>query len=190
MASEYPVTYFKAPGRENTEATLQSALKYAREEGIRNIIVATTKGDTALRASEIFQGFNLVVVTHMAGFRAPGSQELPEEVRERIEERGGKVLTTTHALAGVGRGIRVKTGTWTPVEMIAQTLRLFGQGTKVAVEITAMAADAGYIPMDEDVIAIGGTGRGADTALHIKPAHSNNFFDLKVKKIICKPENF
>lgn len=190
MRSEYSIIYFKTPGRVNTEATLQSALKYAKEEGIKNILVATTKGDTGLRASELFQGFNLVVVTHMTGFRGPGIQEVAGEVREKIKERGGKVLTTTHALAGVGRGIRIKTGTWTPVEIMAQTLRLFGEGTKVAIEITVMAADAGCIPMDEDVIAIGGTGRGADTALHIRPAHSNNFFDLKVKRIICKPGNF
>jgi len=190
MVLEYPVTYFEAPGEENTEAALQSALRYAREKGIKNIIVATTSGDTGLRATEILQDFNLVVVSHMTGHRAPGTQEMANEIRDKIQERGGKVLTTTHALAGVGTGIRTKTGTWMPVEIVAQTLKLFGEGTKVAIEITVMAADSGHIPMDEDVIAIGGTGRGADTALHIKPAHSNNFFDLKVKGIICKPERF
>jgi len=114
---------------------------------------------------------------------------MPEEIRKKIQGGGGKLLTTTHALSGVGRGIRKETGTWMPVEIMAKTLKLLGEGTKVAVEITVMAADSGFIPMDEDAIAIGGTSRGADTALHIKPAHSNNFFDLKVKRIICKPEN-
>lgn len=190
MSLEYSVIYFEAPGRENTEAALQSALNYAKEMRIKNIIVATTGGDTGLRAADIFRDFNLVVVTHMTGHRTPGSQEMAEEVREKIQQRGGKVLTTIHALAGVERGIRIKTGAWMPVEIMAQTLKLFGEGTKVGIEITVMAADSGYIPMDEDVIAIGGTGRGADTVLHIKPAHSNNFFDLKVKRVICKPENF
>jgi len=190
MGLRHSVTYFETPGRENTEAALQSALRYAKERLIKNIIVASTGGDTGLRAVEVFQDFNLVVVTHMTGHGAPGTQEMPKEVREKIQEKGSKVLTTTHALAGVGRGIRIKTGTWMPVEIVAQTLRLFGEGTKVAIEITVMAADSGQVPMDEDVIAIGGTGGGADTALHIKPAHSNNFFDLKVKTIICKPENF
>jgi len=190
MGLHYPVTYFEAPGGENTEAVLQSALQYARERLIKNIIVASTGGDTGLSAVEVFQDFNLVVVTHMTGHRTPGTQEMVKEIREKIQGKGGKVLTTTHALAGVGRGIRIKTGTWMPVEIVAQTLKLFGEGTKVAIEITVMAADSGHIPMNEDVIAIGGTSRGADTALHIKPAHSNNFFDLKVKTIICKPENF
>ena len=50
-----------------------------------------------------------------------------------------------------------------------------------------MAADAGLISTKENVIAMGGTGRGVDTALVIKPANVQSFFDLKVKEIICKP---
>jgi len=75
------------------------------------------------------------------------------------------------------------------VEIIAQTLRLFGQGTKVCAEITLMATDAGLISMN-DVIAIGGTNVGADTACFISPAHTYTFFDLKMKELLCKPINF
>ena len=50
-----------------------------------------------------------------------------------------------------------------------------------------MAADSGMIPVDEDVIAIAGTEEGADTALVIKPAYSWEFFNLRIKEIICKP---
>jgi len=73
---------------------------------------------------------------------------------------------------------------------MAYTLRTFGQGTKVAVEIAVMAADAGLVRTDEDVISMGGTASGADTALVIQPACSADFFDLKVKEIICKPVLF
>jgi hypothetical protein len=59
----------------------------------------------------------------------------------------------------------------------------------VAVEIAVMAADAGALS-GEDIVAIGGSGRGADTALIIKPAHQNNFFDLKIREVICKPREF
>ena len=45
-------------------------------------------------------------------------------------------------------------------EVVANTLRIFGQGMKVACEITLMAADAGLVRTDEDVIAIGGTSHG------------------------------
>ncbi|MFQ5711288.1 MAG: pyruvate kinase alpha/beta domain-containing protein [Candidatus Geothermarchaeales archaeon] len=189
-ASEHLTTYFKEPGRVNTETTLEKVLKYVEESGIRNVLVATTTGYTGLLASKLFKDVNLVVVTHHTGFKGPGHQELPNEAREKILARGAKVLTTTHALSGVERSVRKRMNTWLPVEIIAQALRCFGQGTKVAIEITVMAADAGLIPMDEDVLAIGGTDRGADTALHIKPAHSNNFFDLRVRRIICKPQDF
>lgn len=47
-----------------------------------------------------------------------------------------------------------------PVEIIAAALRMFGQGTKVCVEVATMAADAGMIPSGEPVIVVGGTGPG------------------------------
>jgi hypothetical protein len=72
-------------------------------------------------------------------------------------------------------------------EVVANTLRMFGQGMKVVCEITLMAADAGLVRTDEDIIVIGGTGRGADTAVVLKPVNSEDFFDLKVKEILCKP---
>jgi hypothetical protein len=65
-----------------------------------------------------------------------------------------------------------------------------GEGTKVCVEITLMAADAGLIPVDGDVVAIAGTGRGADTALRIQPVNTSRFFDLKIREIIAKPHVF
>jgi hypothetical protein len=74
-----------------------------------------------------------------------------------------------------------------PSGIIAQTLRLFGQGMKVVVEIAAMAADAGVIPADKDVLVVAGSNRGADTAVVIKPANSHLLFDMVVKEIIAKP---
>ena len=70
---------------------------------------------------------------------------------------------------------------------MANTLRVFGQGLKVAIEITMMAADAGLVSPEEEVIAIAGTGRGADTAIVVKPANAHNAFALRIKEIICKP---
>jgi hypothetical protein len=74
--------------------------------------------------------------------------------------------------------------------MMAQTLRMLGQGLKVCVEIATMALDAGLIPYGEEVVAVAGSSTGADTAVVIVPAHSNRFFDTKVKEIICKPREF
>jgi hypothetical protein len=115
--------------------------------------------------------------------------KLKGENCKKILKNGAKILTATHALSGVERAIRKKFATIMPLELVAHTLRLFGEGTKVCVEIAIMAADAGLIPVDREVIAIGGTGRGTDAALVMKPATASRFFNLEITEIIAKPRN-
>ena len=186
---ERKTVYFETPGEQNTESVLELVKNYAQAEGIRDIVVASTTGETGAKASRVLKGFNVVVVSHHVGFREPGMWEMEEDNRRKILENGAKILTATHALSGVERAIRKKFGTVMPLELIAHALRLFGEGTKVCVEITVMAADAGLIPADRNVIAMAGTSKGVDTALVIKPASSSHFFDLEVKEIIAKPRS-
>ena len=169
------------------EDIFPSVKKRADTLGIKTILVATTSGATGLRTAETFKGYNVVVVTHSHGFREKDEAELKPEYREKIVAACGKILTTTHAFGGVGRAVRNKFNTYQIDELIANTLRIFGQGTKVAVEIALMAADSGLISVQENVISIGGTGRGADTALVLQAANVNNFFDVKVREVITKP---
>jgi len=183
--------YFTNAGSNNTQATLEAAHERAKKLRIKKIVISSCSGETAFRALDLFgKDFSLVIVTHVTGFKKPDYQELAEKDRERLLERGASVLTAQHAFGGVGRAFRNKTGTYQIDEVIAYTLRTFGQGTKVAIEIALMAADAGLIRTDEDVISIGGTANGVDTALLLKPAHIQNFFDLKVGEVICKPADF
>ncbi len=176
--------YFENEGEHNLDKTLELVSKVA-DNNIK-IIVATTKGTTALRAIEIFDPRQLIIVRHQAGFYEPFTQEMPEEVEEKIISSGAKLITAGHAFAGLDRGVRRKLNTWQHSEHVAMVYRTFGQGTKVCVEIVLMAADAGLIKYEE-VIAIGGTGRGADTAWSILPAHTSNYMDLRLNKLICKP---
>jgi len=187
---ERKTVYFDSAGRHNTDVVLKLAKQYAEAEGIGDIVVASTTGETGAKAAQMFKGFNVVVVTHHVGFRDPGVNELKEEFRQQISGNGAKILTATHALSSVERAVRKRFGTLQPLELIANALRLMGEGTKVCVEIVIMAADAGLIPVDKDVIAIGGTGRGADTAMVIKPANASKFFDLKIRETIAKPRDF
>jgi len=189
-AVECKTVYFEASGEQNTESVLELVKNYAQAEGIRDIVVASTTSETGVKASRVFKGFNVVVVSHHVGFQESGVWEMKEEEnRRKILENGAKILTATHALSGVERAVRKNFGTIMPLEIIAHTLRLFGEGTKVCVEITIMAADAGLIPVERDIIAIGGTGRGADTALVIKPATASSFFDLEIRETIARPRN-
>jgi hypothetical protein len=166
---------------------MEIACARAQELGIRSIVVASTRGETALAAARAFAGHNLVVVTHVYGARAPNEQELAAENQQRLAEAGARIVTAAHALGGAGRAVRKKLGTYQVDEIIAHTLRLFGEGTKVAVEITLMAADAGLVRTDEEVIAIGGTSQGADTALVLRPANTHSLLELRVLEILCKP---
>jgi hypothetical protein len=191
---ETKTTYFDKPGgEENTNKTLELARARAEELGIKTVIVASTVGDTAVKAMKVFKGSKVVVVTHTTGFYKPDEQEFTEENRKLVEKKGGLLLTTTHAFGGIQRSLASsQSGPHPPPglamgDVIAMALRTFGQGTKVALEIAAMAADAGLVRTDEEVVSIGGTGRGADTALVLQPSHVHRFFHTRVKEVICKP---
>lgn len=182
--------YFENAGKQNTEALLKFVKERAESSGLHDIVVASTWGETGEAASKLLKGYNVVVVTHHTGFSEPGVQQLAEEYRKKILENGAKIFTGTHSLSSAERAVRKKFGTQLPLELIASTLRLMGEGTKVCVEIVLMAADAGLIPIDRDVIAVAGTSKGADTALVIKPANASRFFDLKIREVIAKPREF
>ncbi len=181
--------YFEKPGKVNTEQTLTLAYKRGRELGLNEVVIASTKGETAYQAMEIFEGFNIVTVTYHAGFKEPFKRAMADDVRKDLEAKGVTVVSATHALSGVERSISKKYSGCYPALLIADTLRLFGQGTKVAVEISIMAADAGALT-GNDMVSIGGTSRGADSALILKPANQSDLFDLRVREIICKPRAF
>ncbi len=189
MMREEKIFYFdEYKEEENTEKLLGLVKDYCDRKGVKDIVIASTRGLTARLAMNIFSSneYNVVIVTHVCWFRGY-KQEFDEELRKKLEERGYKVLTTAHAMSGINRAVGNKFGGYTPGSIIASTLRLFCEGMKVAVEIACMAADAGYIPIDRDVVAIAGTGRGADTAILLEPKTSRNFFDIKIKEIIAKP---
>ena len=184
---EAKTVYFENPGTENTEDVLRIARQRAEELDIKTIPVASTRGDTAIRAMEVFKGLRVIIVTHAAGFLAPDTQQFTDENRKIVEDKGGVMLTTTHAFRGVNRAVRDKFNTVTAVDIMANNLYIFGQGFKVACEIAMMAADSGLVRTDEDVISIGGSNLGADAALVLKPVNSHHFFDLKIQEILCKP---
>ncbi len=179
--------YFTETGPENTDRALELAGARAEALGIERVVVATTRGMTAVRAAERLPGLELVAVTHSTGFKEPGVQELTGENRAALEEAGVHILTAQHAFGGVGRAVRKKLGTYEIEEIIAYTLRTFGQGMKVVAEIALMAADAGLVLPDEPIVAVAGTGRGADTVVILRPANAQAFFDLEFLEIVCMP---
>ena len=184
------ILYFERGGSQNNDGVIQAVQKRARELGIEHVVIASDTGETALKFWKAFQGMGmkLISVAEHAGYDGGDESSIDGDQRKELESRGIKVLVSAHALSGVGRSITKKFGGISHVEIIAYTLRLLGcEGIKVAVEISVMAADAGVIPTNREVIAVGGSGGGADSAIVLKAAHMNNFFDLEIREIIAKP---
>jgi uncharacterized protein len=181
------IFYWPRPGKSNTRSTIDRALRRARELKIKHAVIATCSGASARSLRGKADGIKVVAVSHQSGFARPGGQEMSSKARDFLVRRGVAVLTATHFFGGFGRAIRFKYGGLEPEETAANVLRIFGEGTKVAVEIAVMALDAGLIPYGRDVIALGGTGQGVDTALVCRPSHGKDFFNFEVREIVCKP---
>ena len=183
------ILYFDRPGPDNTAPLVEAVRHRAEALGIKHVVVASNSGATGLAFHEALHDLavTVVAVTEHAGYAQDDAVALADDTRREMEQSGIRVLVCSHALSGVGRSISKAFGGISHVEMIAHTLRLFGEGIKVAVEVAIMAADAGLIPTDCEVIAAGGTGCGADAALVLRAAHMNNFFDLEIREIIAKP---
>lgn len=187
MDTECKTVYFSERGKANTDRTLELAKERADELGIRSVVIASYTGYTGVKASEVFKGFNLVVDAGMVGFREPNDIRMDPANLKVMERNGAKVFHALHSFGTLGRAIKNKFGPIQVDEIIANVLRLLGQGVKVACECACMACDAGLIRSGEEAISIGGSGGGADTAIVLTPSNTHRFFDMKIHEIICKP---
>jgi hypothetical protein len=190
--SDSTILYLDSPGKENTDRVIEAVIERLKRMDIRHVVVASDTGETGKKVLDRLKGakVEVVVVTSHYGFDKEGECAMSPEAENELRSDGAKLVRASHVLSGVERSISKKLGGASRVEMIAETLRaLFGQGLKVAVEITVMAADSGAIPCGPDVqvISIGGTESGADTACVVRPAHANSFFNFRVKEIIALP---
>ena len=184
--------YFEKCGKENTGETAKAAKRRAEELNIRNIVVGTTRGTTALAVSDIFNDtkYNIVAVTLSRGTGLGYGEAfvMTEEERKLLADKRVKVFTGIHALGhNVSSSFRKRYRGEAVESAVQDTLYCFCVGMKVCVECVLMAADAGLIPVDEEVIVIGGTGWGADTSVVIKSACPEFFHDLEIREIIAKP---
>lgn len=182
------VSYFEKTGPENTQQCLEIVKSAVNDSGYKHIVVASTTGSTGELFAEALKdkNVNVVVVTHSHGFREPNDIEIPSSSREIILASGAKVYTGTMITHGLETALSKKFGGVYPTLLVAQSLRRFGEGSKVCCEMVMMAADAGLIPEKEEIVTVAGTGRGADTVLILKSAVSKRFLDLKVLEILAK----
>lgn len=180
---EEKITYFEERGESNTAAVFDVVDRALGQTGSRKIVLASTTGTTARHALDRYRGrddVRLIIVPHQYGFSATG-QRFPAELVARAQAEGHSVLFATmlfhtDRLFGVGAP-----------QVAANFLRFFCEGMKVCVEITLMAGNAGLVAPGEPIIAVAGTGRGADTALALTGATSMDPKQLHISRILCKP---
>ncbi|MCD6341574.1 MAG: hypothetical protein J7L83_01790 [Thaumarchaeota archaeon] len=166
--------YFSKPGPENTEAVLEAVIKRVSEGDLKTVVVASTSGKTGLKFVDALRGKAKVVVISHERMRA--------NLKEKIIDLGGMAEDETH-LPLHRRGM----------EKIRNTLYTLGQGFKVAVEVILIAADKGIIRLREDVVGVGGTGTGADTAIVARSSSTREMLGsdpkkrLEIREIIAIP---
>jgi len=51
-----------------------------------------------------------------------------------------------------------------------------------------MAAEHEYITPDEEVVVIGASHHGADTAVVLKPSYAADMFETRIKQLLCMPQ--
>jgi hypothetical protein len=186
---ELKTLVFEKPGPHNTQATLQIAKERALVLGIKQVVVASSHGDTARQAHTLFapEGIQVIAVSICHSWESQG-WTMSAETKAELAGLGVVVHTGIHALGDtVGSAFTEKYGGRAPEEMVRDTLYRFSQGMKVAVECLLMAADAGLLDMSQEVIAIAGTDSGADTAIVCKPAYPRTFHTLEVREVLAKP---
>ena len=186
------IVYLEKAGPKGCPACLAAAAERARELKIRHAAVATTSGRTALdlaRALEKAGAKCKVIGVGYAKNYADKWGDFDARTVRAAAKLGVEFLKAGHAMGGINSAIQDKFGTLSPNKIVAHTYYTIGHGFKVAVEVAMMAADAGLLPTRGEVLALGGAGKGADTALVVTPKCSAEFFDLSVNEIVCMPRS-
>ena len=185
------ITYFEKEGEDYTDELIMAVKdKLDSSDHIKRVLIASATGKSALKLYDaVGDDVEIINVTHHMGFSGPNESDISEEMIEKLESVGIKTYFGLHAFSGAARGVTNKYGGYSPLDVVADTFRMFAHGIKVAGEISIMAADAGLVPVGEEIIAIGGRAHGVDTAVILTPVNSKNLFDLKFHEIIAMPRD-
>ena len=186
------ITYFEEQGNDYTVELIKAVHdKLEASEDIKRVLIASSTGESALKLYGAIQDFDVEIinVTHHIGFSGPNESDISPEMVKKLEDVGIKTYIGSHAFSGAARGVTNKYGGYSPLDVVADTLRMFSHGIKVSAEISIMAADAGLIPVGEKIIAIGGRGHGVDSAVILTPVNAKDLFKLKFHEIIAMPKD-
>ena len=190
------VYYFDEPGEGNTQLVIEAVSQRLEVGGIKKVIVASTSGETAAKFARSLKGKTELICVSEASYRREWGEEWPclkQEFGQELERLGVAIIDRAPY---VFHNSVLEAARWPgdfPERLVKETLYCFGQGMKVAVEVALMAASCGYATPYEDVIGVGGSGKGADTAIVLRATYPASLFDkdpgkrLEIREVIAMP---
>ena len=190
------VYYFDEPGEGNSQLVIEAVSQRLEAGGVNKVIVASTSGETAAQFARSLKGKAELICVSEAPYRREWGEEWPclkREFRQELERFGAVIIDRAPYVfhSSVSEAAR-----WSAAfseRLVRETLYCFGQGMKVAVEVALLAVSCGYVTPYEDVIGVGGSGKGADTAIVLRATYPACLFDkdptkrLEIKEIIAMP---
>ncbi|MEM3403701.1 MAG: pyruvate kinase alpha/beta domain-containing protein [Nitrososphaeria archaeon] len=196
MVIERKDLYFTQPGEQNTEQVIKAVVERVEQTGINCVVVASHSGRTALRFAKALKGKAKVICVSSNPARKRKKKIWPIidlEVRKELESLGVTIIERAHNIFDDVFLEDSRKPVFSVTNIIREVYYTLGQGFKVAVEVALMAVVSGYIEPYQDIISVGGTTQGSDTALIIKPVYPQTFFSnsfdqrLEIREIIAMP---
>ena len=199
MKTERVDVYFDEPGPQNTEDVIETVAKRIESTGIGYVVVASHSGVTALKFAETLKNnrvkAKILCVTSGPARKRKGKDwpSISQEMRKKLID--SDVVIVERALNVFEEPI-VEDSRWpslTPGHIMREVFYTLGQGFKVAVEVALMSVVSGYLDSKQEVIAVGGTGKGCDTAIIMKTIFPQAFFSndpndrLQIREVIAMP---
>ena len=169
MTVERNGLYLK-PGGKSTARLIEAVAERVKESGLSSVVVASTKGKTAVKLGEALKGVAQVVsVTEFT---------YGDDVKKSMKKL--KVIPVEKAELPIQDRREMR-----------EALLMFGTGVKAALEVAAVAADKELV--QGNIIVVAGSKGGLDTALAVRPSPPSDFSNpdpekrMSVLEIVAMP---
>lgn len=190
------VYLFPKPGAGNTDMVVEAVVKRMEAGDLGTVVVASNSGSTAVKIGRALQGKARVLCVTEAPSRRQWDQAWPtlrDDCRHDLRELGVDIVENAPFAFHESILDESRWDVPSAAELVRETLYAFGQGLKVAVEVVLMAVASGHLEPYQDVIGVGGTGSGVDTAVVVRATYPASVFAkdpekrLEVREIIAMP---
>jgi len=188
--------YFDEPGEHNTGDVIEAVKERVTDTGIGHVVVASTRGKTAVKLAECLGTLAQVIAVSEPQYVKEWGAKWPVMEPEYVKRLAELNVTVLDKAPYVFHSSVLENSKWpqmTPETLLREAFYALGQGFKVAVEVVLTAVACGVLEPYQDVIGIGGTSRGADTALVLRATYPAMVFSkdvnkrLEIREIIAMP---